>query len=167
MSSIRVKNKRISNISEILKHEVEFFKTLYQSDNVDTKDIINISNTIENAPNLTQTETQQCNGNLTDSECYTALLGMQKNKSPGSDGLTVEFYQTFWPTLKTYLVNSINYGFTNNELSISQKYCVITLLYKKGTPKTLTIWGQYRFLTLIIKLLQRQLQQYYKKFFPE
>jgi len=157
MSTIRVKDKRISNISEILKHEVEFFKTLYQSDNVDTKDIlINYLNTNKNAPKLTQTEAQQCDGNLSDSECYTALLGMKKNKSPGSDGLTVKFYQTFWPTLKTYLVNSINYGFTNNELSISQKYSVLTLLYRKGDPEDIENWRPISLLNVDYKIAALQ-----------
>jgi len=45
MSSIKVKNKRILNISEILKYEVELFKTLYQADNSDTKDILSYLNT--------------------------------------------------------------------------------------------------------------------------
>jgi len=70
---------------------------------------MNIINTIKNAPKLNQTEAQQCDGNLTDSACYIALLGMKKNKSQGCDGLTVEFYETFWPTLKTMDSQITNY----------------------------------------------------------
>ena len=34
---------------------------------------------------------------LTKSELYQALKTFQRNKTPGNDGLTVEFYLTFWP----------------------------------------------------------------------
>lgn len=35
-------------------------------------------------------------GELTLEECSTAIKKMKKKKSPGSDGLSVEFYDTFW-----------------------------------------------------------------------
>ena len=35
---------------------------------------------------------------------------MQNNKSPGSDGLTTEFYRAFWDIISTYVVNSFNYA---------------------------------------------------------
>ena len=39
-------------------------------------------------------------------ECYNVLQTFQKNKSPGNDGLTVEFYIAFWPLIGTILVDS-------------------------------------------------------------
>jgi len=36
---------------------------------------------------------------LTRSELYQALKTFQNNNTPGNDGLTVEFYLTFWPIL--------------------------------------------------------------------
>jgi len=75
----------------------------------------------------------------------SGISHMKKNKSTVRGGLTVEFYQTFWPKLKTYLANSINFGFTT-----SFPYT------NRVTKKTLKIGGQYHFLTLILKLLQGQ-----------
>ena len=31
-------------------------------------------------------------------------MSFSNNKSPGSDGLTIEFYKLFWPKLKAYLM---------------------------------------------------------------
>jgi len=56
---------------------------------------------------------------------------MKLNKSPGSDGLTVELYRQFRDDIKNVLISSLNEGFHNNELSHIQKQSVITLLYKK------------------------------------
>ena len=36
-----------------------------------------------------------CDGQLSVEECTEAILKMKLNKSPGIDGLTVEFYRTF------------------------------------------------------------------------
>lgn len=37
-----------------------------------------------------------CEGLLDSTEVLVALKGMSRNKSPGSDGLPVEFYLQFW-----------------------------------------------------------------------
>ena len=55
---------------------------------------------------------------------------MKNNKSPGSDGISIEFYKIFWNDIKIYLVNSLNYSFQNGDLTDLQKQSVITLLPK-------------------------------------
>ena len=62
-----------------------------------------------------------CEEEITLAECTKALSMMQNNKSPGSDGLTTEFYRAFWDIISTYVVNSFNYAFKNGNLSISQR----------------------------------------------
>ena len=47
---------------------------------------------------------------------------MKLNKSPGSDGLPIEFYITFWENINTMLIESINSAYQNGELSASQKW---------------------------------------------
>ena len=50
---------------------------------------------------------------------------MSNNKSPGNDGLTKEFYETFWEDLKKPLCTSITKALHRGELSHSQKQAVI------------------------------------------
>ena len=44
-------------------------------------------------------------GPISPNEAHAALLGMAKGKSPGSDGLPMEFYVAFWGLLGGDLVN--------------------------------------------------------------
>ena len=45
---------------------------------------------------------------LTIEECTSTINMMKLNKSPGLDGLTVEFYQTFWDEIIFFLVDVLN-----------------------------------------------------------
>ena len=63
---------------------------------------------------------------------YAALKSFSKGKTPGTDGLTAEFYLSFWELLGQELVESFNYAFEKVEMLISQKKDIITLIPKEG-----------------------------------
>ena len=71
-----------------------------------------------------------CDGLLTEHELATALKDMKNQKSPGSDGLTTEFYKLFWNDIKQFYINSINYSYQNGELTELQKQSIISLIPK-------------------------------------
>ena len=72
---------------------------------------------------------------------------MKNGKSPGSDGITTEFYKIFWPDIKTYFVNSINYSFEQHSLTDLQKQGLKTLLPK--TDKYLTLLSNWQPINLL------------------
>ena len=72
---------------------------------------------------------------------------MKNSKSPGSDGITVEFYKMFWPILKKHYVNSINYSFETGSLTELQKQSIITLLPKQN--KDITNLDNWRPISLL------------------
>ena len=51
-------------------------------------------------PVLTGEQSQTCEGPMLESKLLKALKNISNNKSPGNDGLTKEFYETFWEDLK-------------------------------------------------------------------
>jgi hypothetical protein len=57
---------------------------------------------------------------------------MQNGKSLGTDGLPVEFYKIFWKNIKKLVMKSFSYSYENENMSISQKQSIITLLPKKN-----------------------------------
>ena len=63
----------------------------------------------------------------------TAIVHLERKKSPGLDGLSSEFYQIFWSTLKhdNYL-SVLNHAISSGTLPHSFRRAVITLIPKKG-----------------------------------
>jgi len=72
---------------------------------------------------------------------------MQNNKSPGSDGITIEFYKIFWNDIKTHLIYSLNYSYNNENLTTLQKQGIISLIPKPG--KNLESLSNWRPISLL------------------
>jgi hypothetical protein len=104
-------------------------------------------------PPLTQEKLQKIEGILTRQEILTVLKKMPNNKSPGSDGFTVEFWKFFFHDLGDFLVRSLNYAYESGELSVTQRLGLITLLPKGNKPKQfLKNWRPITLLNITYKL---------------
>ena len=64
-------------------------------------------------------------------ECKESLDSFSRGKSPGEDGFTVEFYSKFFDLIGNDLVESLNTAYENEQLSISQRRGIITLIPKE------------------------------------
>jgi hypothetical protein len=80
-------------------------------------------------------------------EVTKAVKELPAQKTPGSDGLSSEFYNFFWKKNSTLVYNSIKYGIDNNRLSMDQRRGVLTLIPKKG--KDLRLLKNWRPLSLL------------------
>ena len=63
---------------------------------VDTGSFSSFLSDLNEIPSFVEEKQNVCEGKLGYGKCYNALRTFQKNKSPGNDGLTVEFYLAFW-----------------------------------------------------------------------
>ena len=89
---------------------------------------------------------------------------MKNNKSPGSDGLTTEFYKIFWKHIKTYIINSFNYSLKIGELTELQKQSIITLLPKPNKDTLLLEnWRPISLLNVDYKIATKTIANRVKK----
>ena len=117
---------------------------------------------------LNADQQQECEGKLTLNECLAALKKFNKNKSPGTDGLTAEFYLFFWKDLSQVMVDSFNYAFTNGNLSISQRQGIIRLIPKKDKDLSyLKNWRPLSLLNVDYKIATKALALRMKKVLPQ
>ena len=123
-----------TNPKKIMKEIENFYSDLYAAN----EEVVD-----ENHPFLQRPETHKltdemksvCEGKLSVRECFDCLQSFENDKSPGNDGLTVEFFKTFWNSLGNLLVDCLNYSYDFGELSNTQKQVVIKLIEKKGKDK--------------------------------
>ena len=86
-------------------------------------------------PSLTEEQKKICEAELTEKEICQSLISMENNKSPGNDGLTKEFYCTFWNEIKNIFINSVRESKCLKVLSISQRRVIIRLIEKLNKDK--------------------------------
>ena len=113
----------------ILNELHTFYSKLYTSSHTDIPNFSELDHL--NAPSLTIEEQNKCEGPLTQHEILDVLKTCKNNKTPGTDGFPAEFYKVFWRYLKEYLLNALNYSYSTNMLSVTQKEGLITLMPKK------------------------------------
>ena len=83
-------------------------------------------------------------------------MSMKSNKSPGKDGLTIEFYKTFWSHLKNPLFESVKYSKIHGSLSISQRQAIIKLLEKTEKDKRyIQNWRPISLLNVDTKIISK------------
>ena len=121
---------------EILNTERRFYEKLYSKQNTSVNS--EEANSFLNNPNLLRLSeelSESCEGEITLKECETILNSFKTGKTPGNDGIPVEFYRVFWPLLGKFMVESFNEAYNKKEISHSQKQAVITLIEKKGKDR--------------------------------
>ena len=95
---------------------------------------------------------------ITSDELYFTLQHMNLNRSPGCDGLPIEFYKTFWPSLAPEMTALSNYIFiTGGSLNYTQSLAILTLLYKDGDKLALSNWRPISLLTADYKFLAKSI----------
>ena len=122
----------IRNPKKILQCQRSFYKSLYTKD----KNVRFTPPKIQ-GPRLSEAQRELLELPFTEHELKTALFQMKNGKTPGSDGLSVDFYKTFYPKIKDILFKCIQKGLTDGILHSSARRGIINLIPKanKDTRK--------------------------------
>ena len=112
---------------------------------------------------LTDHEREICEGLFTLDELTAALKGLQTGKTPGSDGLSTEFYLCFWDDLGELLLSVLNESFHAGSLAKSQYEGLLRLVYKKDERRLPKNWRPISLLNTDYKLASKVITERLKK----
>ena len=133
ITKLKDENGHIAQDDKSILSQIEYFYTkLYTSTGPKQSDITNYLNDTNFKNTLSLNDSRSCEGLITKDECEKTLMKMNGNKSPGTDGLSVEFYKSFWCEIGDILVDSFNEAFIQNILSESRNTSIMSLIYKQG-----------------------------------
>ena len=123
---------------------------------------------MSNLPRLNQEETEIMNNSITSTGIETVIKNLPKNKSPGPDGFTGEFYQTFREELLPILLKLFHKIRGRNTSKLIQQGHHPDTKTKDNTKKE-----NYRPISLmnivaeiLNKILAKRIQQHIKKLTP-
>ena len=128
----------VYSLEELLTVHEQFYKLLYSQEPIDSE----VQNFLfsQVTSRLSQPESDSCEGPLYLEELTEALKISNNNKTPGPDGLTTEFYSSFWDFLGPLLVDVFNECFANGELCFSMKASLTRLVFKRDDRRCLKNW---------------------------
>ena len=149
----------VDNPHAILKEQKSFYQTLYTTrileDDSEPTIPIFLSN-IQDFPKLTDEMKDTWEQDITEQEILCAIKTTPNGKSPGLDGLPIEFYKIFWNDIKKYLIDSFEASYQEGKLSTFQSQGLITLIPKKEkNPLYLKNWRPLTLLNVDYKILAK------------
>ena len=136
-----------------------FYKSLFtENKKLSETQITYFLDEISYVPKLKSKQSNDCEAPLSEKELFDALKGMPDDKPPGNDGLTKEFYETFWSDIKIPFFENVLFSFDSGELSISQRQSIIKLIEKKyGDKRLIENWRPISLLNVDAKIISKPL----------
>ena len=134
---------------------MSFYSTLYTSEYEEGETLS--EGFCNELPQVSEETNSQLEGPLTIQELQTALQGMQGQRAPDIDGLSVEFYKAYWDVLSHDILDVFNESLASGSMPMSCRRAVITLLPKKGNLQDIKNWRPVSLLCVDYKLLSKAL----------
>ena len=159
-----------TDTAEIQKIVRDYYKQLY-ANKMDNLEEMGKFLERYNFPRLNQEELENINRPITSSEIETVIKNLPTNKSPGPDGFTGEFYQTFRDELTHIFLKLFQKIAEGGTLLNSFYEATITLIPKPD--KDITRKENYSPISLmnidakiLNKILANRIQQHIKRIIP-
>ena len=143
----------VSSLPEIIEvHEI-YYDNLFANEEMD----LAVQNELLShvSSRLPEARRASCEGSLTLAEASEALKLSNRNRTPGPDGLSLEFYLTFWSRLGPLLVDTFNECLTEGVLCDSMKASVTRLVHKKDDRRLLKNWRPISLLNVDYKICSK------------
>jgi exonuclease III len=124
----------VTDTCSILQEEYRFYSELYSCVETNDGSMHELLNFVDKR--VDSDDIVSCDADINLDEVRSALGGMSKGKSPGPDGLTVEFYLQFYDVLQSVLLKLFHTIEVESEMARSMRHGAISLIYKKKGDKS-------------------------------
>ena len=155
--------KIVTETRDILKSIHEFFSEVYSKQTLNTE--LQDEYLQHTQSKLTEQDRQNLDLPITAQELFETIQRTDTNKSPGIDGLPIEFYETFWTSLKNEIHEMANLIYIeNNRLDLLQQTGIITLSHKRDDKENLENWRPITLLCADYKMITKTIATRLRKF---
>ena len=104
---------------------------------------------------ISNSDTNKIEENISNKEIFNAVKLMNTNKSPGIDGIPMEFYSKYWDIISIEFSNIIRNIITGTELKEYQRRAIITLIPKDGDLELLKSWRPISLICVDVKIVAK------------
>ena len=156
-----------SDPKEISKCIKRFYGSLFKrASNMSTHECKRFLDSIP-TPSVSLEQNEILAQDITLREIREALDSSENGKSPGNDGLSREFYLTYWDKIAPVMLDSFLDGYSKGFLSTSQRQAIIKLIEKKDKDKRfIANWRPISLINFDTKILSKTLAERLKKTLP-
>lgn len=156
IKSLKTKDENIiRDPKSILRAQARHFKNLYSHDESQDRPLPFHNHTEHK---LNDEDALATNAEISLDEISNALMQLENSKTPGIDGLPVEFYKFFWNRLKLVVFRALRFALETGTLHRSARRGLITLIPKKEKDlQWLDNWRPITLLNTDYKILSKTL----------
>ena len=138
---------------ELVEHVRKFYAGLYGCDQTDLSKQSFFLDHI--STKLSDQQNSNLQVNLSEYEIETAINQMAKSKTPGPDGLSIEFYIHCWSIIKHEVIDMLRELFSTQFTKPQIKTGYITLIHKKGAKNQITNYRPISLLNYDLKIFSK------------
>ena len=122
---INEEGQEINSVEGILENQRKFYTELYSEEQ-------EVCFNLENKYNIKVPEEirQKQESQLEITDLQDAMKGMKNNRTPGEDGIPVDFYKVFWSNLKNSFWEMMIYSHEQNKLHNTARKGILNLIPK-------------------------------------
>lgn len=147
----------LTSTPEIKKYAFDFYKNLYSKfDGNNDKQMFFLS-FLQNE--LSDNDREKLCAPISSDELFRTLKPMDPNKTPGWDGLPIEFYQKNWELISEVVVDLYQYSLNTGHMGDSQRKGIITLIPKSEDTLHITNYRPISLLCTDYKILAKILAE--------
>ena len=137
---------------EMVEHVERFYAELHKRDQTDlAKQNLFLDNI---TAGLSDQQKNNLQVDLSKHEIETAISQMAKGKTPGPDGLSIEFYTHCWSIVKHEFIYVLREMFSSQSIEPQIKTGYLTLIHKKGHKNEIANYRPILLLNYDLKFLQ-------------